>query len=137
MIYYTCHHNQRSYCIRLLKIFLIVSNCYVSSSDFEDDGEDESDGGWQQELQRRYMQDANFMAELRARHPLSPPETNHLPNQGYPDRSGFPGQNYIHGQNFKMQGICYPQNSGQKNYSAEQMQDHYGQQVCSGNTCRK
>ncbi|ERL92307.1 hypothetical protein D910_09624, partial [Dendroctonus ponderosae] len=94
------------------------------NSDFEDDGEDESDGGWQQELQRRYMQDANFMAELRARHPSSPPETN----QGYPDIPGFPGQNYIHGQNFKMQGICYPQNSGQKNYTAEQMQDHFGQQ---------
>ncbi|KAJ8947876.1 hypothetical protein NQ318_010022 [Aromia moschata] len=43
------------------------------NSDFEDDGEDESDGSWQQELQRRYAQEANFIAELRARHPTSPP----------------------------------------------------------------
>uniref|UniRef100_A0AAR5PTZ7 ZZ-type domain-containing protein n=1 Tax=Dendroctonus ponderosae TaxID=77166 RepID=A0AAR5PTZ7_DENPD len=106
----------------------LQTNTARKSVNFEDDGEDESDGGWQQELQRRYMQEANFMAELRARHPSSPPETNHLPNQGYPDIPGFPGQNYIHGQNFKMQGICYPQNSGQKNYTAEQMQDHFGQQ---------
>ncbi|XP_076267716.1 dystrobrevin isoform X2 [Rhynchophorus ferrugineus] len=70
------------------------------NSDFEDDGDDESDVGWQQELQRRYMQDANFMAELRARHPSSPPEINHISNQS--------SQNYIHGQNFKMQGIHYP-----------------------------
>lgn len=47
---------------------------FFSLSDFEDDGEDESDGGWQQELQRRYAQEANFMAELRARHPSSPGE---------------------------------------------------------------
>ncbi|CAG9762189.1 unnamed protein product [Ceutorhynchus assimilis] len=90
------------------------------NSDFEDDGEDESDGGWQQELQRRYMQDANFMAELRARHPSSPPEGNHFQNQPYPERQ----QNYIHGQNFIMQGIHYPgsQNGG------GQMQDHFAQQ---------
>lgn len=43
-------------------------------TDFEEDGEEEeSESEWQQELQRRYEQDANFMAELRARHPTSPP----------------------------------------------------------------
>lgn len=47
---------------------------HLNASDFEDDGEDESDGGWQQELQRRYAQDANFMAEVRARQPTSPPD---------------------------------------------------------------
>lgn len=45
--------------------------------DFEDDGEEESEGSWQQELQRRYAQEATFMAELRARqHPTSPPEVS-------------------------------------------------------------
>ncbi|XP_063905364.1 dystrobrevin beta isoform X3 [Zophobas morio] len=76
------------------------------NSDFEDDGEDESDGGWQQELQRRYAQDANFMAELRARHPTSPPENpsqnynhhqypalNHHPNQGYIAQQNYPNYN--------------------------------------------
>lgn len=83
------------------------------------------------------MQDANFMAELRARHPSSPPETNHLQNQGYPERQSFPGQNYIHGQNFKMQGIHYPvQNNAQKIYGPpEQMQDPFAQQVCYKDTC--
>ncbi|XP_044264823.1 dystrobrevin beta isoform X2 [Tribolium madens] len=77
--------------------------------DFEDDGEDESDGGWQQELQRRYAQDANFMAELRARHPTSPPENHpsqnynhhqypalnhhHHPNQGYNAQPNYPNYN--------------------------------------------
>ncbi|XP_064212025.1 dystrobrevin beta isoform X2 [Tribolium castaneum] len=76
--------------------------------DFEDDGEDESDGGWQQELQRRYAQDANFMAELRARHPTSPPENHpsqnynhhqypalnhHHPNQGYNAQQNYPNYN--------------------------------------------
>ncbi|XP_019881301.1 dystrobrevin beta isoform X2 [Aethina tumida] len=60
------------------------------NSDFEDDGEDESDGGWQQELQRRYAQDQNFMAELRARHPTSPPEGGQMINQHYM----APGPNY-------------------------------------------
>ncbi|XP_068895669.1 dystrobrevin beta isoform X4 [Tenebrio molitor] len=78
------------------------------NSDFEDDGEDESDGGWQQELQRRYAQDANFMAELRARHPTSPPENHpsqnynhhqypalnhHHPNQGYMAQQNYPNYN--------------------------------------------
>ncbi|XP_018568287.1 dystrobrevin beta [Anoplophora glabripennis] len=77
--------------------------------DFEDDGEDESDGGWQQELQRRYAQEANFMAELRARHPASPPENNQSGGQNYPPTSF--GQNFNHsGQNFHIQGIHYPQN---------------------------
>lgn len=59
-------------------------------SDFEDDGEDESDGGWQQELQRRYEQEASFMAELRARHPSSPPELFSQADQNF-------DQNYGHG----------------------------------------
>lgn len=63
-------------------------------ADFEDDGEDESDGGWQQELQRRYAQDANFMAELRARHPSSPSENQNFNHQQYHhnQHSGYIGQ---------------------------------------------
>ncbi|XP_030764230.1 dystrobrevin beta-like isoform X3 [Sitophilus oryzae] len=95
------------------------------NSDFEDDGDDESDVGWQQELQRRYMQDANFMAELRARHPSSPPEVNHVSNSS--------SQNYIHGQNFKMQGIHFPNSqSGSLNQHGyvqlDQNQDLFGPQ---------
>ncbi|XP_025830778.1 dystrobrevin beta-like isoform X2 [Agrilus planipennis] len=44
--------------------------------DFEDDGEEESEGGWQQELQKRYAQEAKFMEELRARNLSSPSELN-------------------------------------------------------------
>nr|XP_022921250.1 dystrobrevin beta isoform X2 [Onthophagus taurus] len=58
------------------------TNIHNRFLDFEDDGEDESDGGWQQELQRRYAQEANFMAELQARHPQSPQENNHSQNYG-------------------------------------------------------
>ncbi|XP_066139060.1 dystrobrevin beta-like isoform X2 [Euwallacea fornicatus] len=95
------------------------------NSDFEDDGEEESDGGWQQELQRRYMQEANFIEELRARHPPSPPEVN----QGY-----AVAQNYVHGQNFKMQSIHYPvsQHGGQNNVfetsSEKEVQEFFAQQ---------
>ncbi|XP_056640992.1 dystrobrevin beta isoform X2 [Diorhabda sublineata] len=78
--------------------------------DFEDDGDEESDGGWQQELQRRYAQEANFMAELRARHPTSPPENNQMVVQN------SYGQ-YNHGQPFHMQGIHYPQNSNMNSTS--------------------
>lgn len=69
------------------------------------------------------MQDANFMEELRARHPPSPPELNHLTNQGYA------AQNYVHGQNFKMQSIHYPgaQNNGQS--TEQQVQEFFAQQV--------
>lgn len=51
---------------------LLFINILFFFSDFEDDGEDESDSGWQEELQRRYEQDANFIAELRARQSNSP-----------------------------------------------------------------
>lgn len=71
-------------------------------SDFEDDGEDESDGSWQQELQRRYEQEANFMAELRARHPASPPGSFPHPNQNFV----VTDQSYNHGNghpNFTIQ----------------------------------
>lgn len=55
--------------------FLVPSKSFLRLlTDFEEDGDDdESEGEWQQELQRRYEQDASFMAELRARHPTSPP----------------------------------------------------------------
>lgn len=53
--------------IKISKIRFIKYCILQFLLDFEDDGEDESDGGWQQELQRRYAQEANFMAELRAR----------------------------------------------------------------------
>ncbi|XP_050295443.1 uncharacterized protein LOC126735482 [Anthonomus grandis grandis] len=94
---------------------------------FEDDGEDESDGGggWQQELQRRYMQDATFMAELRARsisgtlNVVSPPE--HVNHQ-------FQQAPYVHGQNFRMQGVHYPVHP--KNFgSNDQVHELFGQQL--------
>lgn len=82
------------------------------NSDFEDDGEDESDGGWQQELQRRYAQEANFMAELRARHPTSPPE-NHQMNPGnYPGPAGASGPQYG------------PPQVGYNHYGQQQQQNH-------------
>lgn len=93
------------------KSYILPYSSEFLCTDFEDDGEDESDGGWQQELQRRYAQEANFMAELRARHPASPPENNQSSGQSYPP-SSF-GQNFNHGgQNFHIQGIHYPQNHG-------------------------
>ncbi|CAH0551696.1 unnamed protein product [Brassicogethes aeneus] len=72
------------------------------NSDFEDDGEEESDGGWQQELQRRYAQEANFMAELRARHPVSPPENHQMVgNPHFPGHPAHPGQqNFNHNMHF-------------------------------------
>jgi hypothetical protein len=89
--------------------------------DFEDDGEDESDGGWQQELQRRYAQDANFMAELRARHPTSPPE-NH-PSQNY-NHHQYPALNHHHPNQGYMAQQNYP------NYNqAEPNQSPFGPQV--------
>lgn len=83
--------------------------CVKCTVDFEDDGEDESDGGWQLELQRRYAQEANFMAELRARQATSPPELPphnqnfgpgfqhpNFPPQGPPHGPGFfGGQNHV------------------------------------------
>lgn len=75
--------------IKFLKYAIIVHvyrfRCF--GTDFEDDGEDESDGGWQQEIQRRYAQEATFMAELRARHPSSPGE---VPQSG--QQQGYTGQ---------------------------------------------
>lgn len=96
------------------------------STDFEDDGEDESDSGWQQELQRRYAQEANFMAELRARHPSSPENSQgNAPNYS---------QNLVHnynqpGQNFHIQGIHYPQNHNVNvgsNYGPQQVFPNFG-----------
>ncbi|KAB0801484.1 hypothetical protein PPYR_05838 [Photinus pyralis] len=77
------------------------------NSDFEDDGEEESEGGWQQELQRRYAQEASFMAELRARHPTSPPEITQN-NQGY-----VMGQNFNHNS---LGQLNSNHSSGQQNY---------------------
>ncbi|XP_017774247.1 PREDICTED: dystrobrevin beta isoform X2 [Nicrophorus vespilloides] len=96
--------------------------------DFEDDGEDESDGGWQQELQRRYAQEANFMAELRARQATSPPEGNSAQNNqnfhNYPNQQPYHPPNYpqpyVNHQEFSrpnftlQQGPMYP---NQHNYS--------------------
>ncbi|RZC33369.1 dystrobrevin beta, partial [Asbolus verrucosus] len=84
------------------------------NSDFEDDGEDESDGGWQQELQRRYAQDANFMAELRARHPTSPPENHPSQNYNhhqYPLNHHHPNQGYIAQQNYPNYNQAEPNQS--------------------------
>lgn len=51
------------------KLICITQN--DSSSDFEagEDGDDSSGGGnsWREELQRRYQQENDFLAELRAR----------------------------------------------------------------------
>lgn len=94
-------------------LFLVFVFCKLFYADFEDDGEDESDGGWQQELQRRYAQDANFMAELRARHPSSPSEN----------------QNFNHHQQYHNQHSGY---IGQQNYpfnQAEPNQSPFGAQV--------
>ncbi|XP_072391820.1 dystrobrevin beta isoform X1 [Diabrotica undecimpunctata] len=97
------------------------------NSDFEDDGDEESDGGWQQELQRRYAQEANFMAELRARHPTSPPENNQGTGQHFPQNSYV---QYNHSQPFHMQGVHYPQNSNMNstsNYVFHQNFSNYSQ----------
>ncbi|XP_060536455.1 dystrobrevin beta isoform X2 [Cylas formicarius] len=96
-------------------------------NDFEDDGEDESDGGWQQELQRRYVQDASFMAELRARQPVSPADDGN--HHQYSDQTYQVRQNYVHGQNFRMQGIHYPttQNNPIPTTMAQQNHSGYGQ----------
>ncbi|KAK4885532.1 hypothetical protein RN001_001803 [Aquatica leii] len=87
--------------------------------DFEDDGEEESEGGWQQELQRRYAQEASFMAELRARHPTSPPELNPQNSQGY-----IMGQNFSHNNSGQ---INSNHSSGQHSYS-EQHSGLFGSQ---------
>lgn len=103
----------------------ILNNSFWT--DFEDDGEDESDSGWQQELQRRYAQEANFMAELRARHPVSPPENIQSNAMNYT-------QNLAHNynqpvQNFHIQGINYPQNhnvTSSSGYGGQQILSNYG-----------
>ncbi|KAL3285964.1 hypothetical protein HHI36_000478 [Cryptolaemus montrouzieri] len=86
--------------------------------DFEDDGEDESDGGWQEELQRRYEQDANFMAELRARQANSP---GNNPVEGYP----HPGYQY--------QQSSMGQHYSDNNYGVQQNMFSVAQQNHSGN----
>nr|CAI5864756.1 unnamed protein product [Callosobruchus analis] len=89
----------------------------VPPLDFEDDGEDESDGGWQQELQRRYAQEESFMAELRARQ---------LPQGGQVDPPFQPyGYGGSAGQPFRVQPVHYPGHS-QPGDGAEY--DHHHQQ---------
>lgn len=108
-----------------------VCKQFFLCADFEDDGEDESDSGWQQELQRRYAQDANFMAELRARHPSSPPENNQSTPPNYPPNFGH---NYNQpGQNFHIQGIHYPQNHNVNTSSSYGGQQGYANFGPSGN----
>lgn len=69
---------------------------WICALDFEDDGDEESDGGWQQELQQRYEQEAQFMAELRARHSeASLPHPNTLSfahNQPFGPQPTFEGE---------------------------------------------
>lgn len=84
-------------------------------SDFEDDGEDESDGGWQQELQRRYAQEVNFMAELQARNLAHSPESN---NQSI-------CQNYVNqdtNQSFSASNVI---NNGGQNYGGPHAYPHH------------
>lgn len=114
--------------IVIFKIIINFKFIRIDSLDFEDDGEDESDGGWQQELQRRYAQEANFMAELQARHPTSPPEGNqainqNFVNQGYHQGQNYAGQNQISnsGQNYGIQ-----QNYVSHNYSGNQTPQNQG-----------
>ncbi|KAF5301319.1 hypothetical protein FQA39_LY10717 [Lamprigera yunnana] len=85
--------------------------------DFEDDGEEESEGGWQQELQRRYAQEASFMAELRARHPTSPLE---ISQNAQNNSSYIMGQNFVHN------------NSGQVNSNHSSTQQSYVEQNVYG-----
>ncbi|KAK9707799.1 Zinc finger, ZZ type [Popillia japonica] len=85
------------------------------NSDFEDDGEDESDGGWQQELQRRYAQEVNFMAELQARNLAHSPESN---NQSI-------CQNYVNqdtNQSFSASNVI---NNGGQNYGGPHAYPHH------------
>lgn len=79
--------------------------------DFEDDGEEESDGGWQLELQRRYAQEANFMAELRARQSVgSPPENQ---QQAYAQANFQMGYyQHQHQQQQQQNYMTSPQNQG-------------------------
>lgn len=93
--------------------------------DFEDDGEEESEGGWQQELQRRYAQEANFMAELRARHPTSPPE---VPLQNH-HQLAF--QNYVQGQNYSYTQQNHGSQSQNFQHFIGQNQGPFGPQVGS------
>lgn len=112
-------------------IFPTFTKRNVYLIDFEDDGEDESDGSWQQELQRRYEQEANFMAELRARHPSTPPGSFPQPNQNF-----VADQSYNHGNeqpNFPNQD-ANPGNHGHSTVSLNNFgipnQSSYGAQVC-------
>lgn len=91
-------------------------------ADFEDDGEDESDGTWQQELQRRYAQEANFMAELQARHSGSPPENNQYASQSFPGHN-----NHQTLQNLQSYGQSYNGHSGREFQGQQQnFQINYG-----------
>lgn len=99
-------------------------NIFLLILDFEDDGEEESEGGWQQELQRRYAQEANFMAELRARHPTSPPD---MPIQNH--HQIF--QNYVQGQNFQFNQPNQAQSQNFQQHFMSQNQGPFGPQVGS------
>lgn len=80
------------------------------------------------------------MAELRARHPSSPPENSQSNVLNY-------SQNFVHnynqpGQNFQMQGIHYPQNhnANASNYGGQHDFANYGSggnQNLFGNPVRK
>lgn len=112
---------------KFIRLFLIARLFIIK--DFEDDGEDESEGGWQQELQRRYAQEANFMAELRARHPTSPPD---MPMQNH-HQMPFPNYHLQQGQNFAytQQNHSQGQNYAQQQHFVSQNQGPFGPQVGS------
>ncbi|GJQ79264.1 putative zinc ion binding protein [Trypoxylus dichotomus] len=99
------HHVKFELLYNLFRVFRLTHIFY-----FEDDGEDESDGGWQQELQRRYMQEINFMAELQARNPLRSPEgNNHSATQNFVNQDAH--------QSFPVTNIV---NNGSQNYGSPQ-----------------
>ncbi|KAK9880457.1 hypothetical protein WA026_011703 [Henosepilachna vigintioctopunctata] len=102
--------------------------------DFEDDGEDESDGGWQDELQRRYEQDANFMAELRARQANSP-GNNPAEVTGFPHSGGYQYQQNSSGHHYGENNYSVQQNmfvSAQQNHTGNGSQNYVTEEYGSG-----
>ncbi|CAG9820810.1 unnamed protein product [Phaedon cochleariae] len=64
------------------------------------------------------------MAELRARHPSSPPKDNQMPGPNYAQNSY--GHNFNHsGQSFHIQGVHYPQNHNINSASSYVSQQNY------------
>ncbi|XP_045461197.1 dystrobrevin beta isoform X4 [Harmonia axyridis] len=92
------------------------------NSDFEDDGEDESDSGWQEELQRRYEQDANFIAELRARQANSPGSNPHesFSHNSYQYQQHPLSQHYGSQQNMFSAVQQNHSGNGSQNYNSEE-----------------